>query len=100
MDKPFKTDGCTLFPDGLGDLSWRSCCVDHDWAYWQGGTWRDRLNADLNLFVCVYRRAGWLLATVILIGVRIGGFYLWPWRRRWGWGHKWPRYNARSGRQS
>jgi hypothetical protein len=33
-DTPFRSDGCSCFPD----LDYGSCCVDHDWIYWQGGT--------------------------------------------------------------
>ena len=33
MDKPFRTDGCSV----VADLDMRACCIVHDWAYWQGG---------------------------------------------------------------
>ena len=35
---PFTTDGCTLWPDGF----WQSCCVEHDMAYWCGGSAEER----------------------------------------------------------
>jgi len=46
--KPFTTDGCSAFPDGTPahrDL-WLNCCIQHDLAYWKGGTHTERLNAD------------------------------------------------------
>ena len=45
----FKSDGCSLFVDGTfkdRDL-WKGCCVEHDVAYWQGGTKKERKQADL-----------------------------------------------------
>jgi len=43
--KPFTTDGCSAFPDGTFKQNelWLSCCVAHDYAYWQGGTYSQRV---------------------------------------------------------
>jgi hypothetical protein len=44
----FKSDGCSLFPDG--DLEhrdlWCDCCFAHDITYWRGGTQQERKQAD------------------------------------------------------
>lgn len=42
--KPFTSDGCSVFPDGTlkeKDL-WLSCCIEHDRAYWLGGTHKEK----------------------------------------------------------
>ena len=53
--REFTSDGCSRFPDGTPtqqDL-WASCCVQHYKAYWQGGTYDDRVEADQELRRCV-----------------------------------------------
>ena len=42
MPADFKSDGCTFFPD----RDYRDCCVEHDKAYYFGGTLKDRRAAD------------------------------------------------------
>jgi len=44
--RSFVFDGCTLFLDGFGDSSFLSACLDHDIAYYYGGTQEERLMAD------------------------------------------------------
>lgn len=44
--QPFSFDGCTLFPDTIGRLSFQSVCLTHDIAYWYGGSSEERLAAD------------------------------------------------------
>jgi len=86
--KPFTTDGCSLFPDGYfnnRDL-WQACCIEHDKAYWQGGTWQQRLNADRQLQYCVARLGEPAIAELMLNGVRVGGSPFWPTGFRWGYG--------------
>jgi hypothetical protein len=88
---PFRSDGCSLFPDGTPsrpDL-WCDCCLTHDLAYWQGGTDDDRLAADRALRACVEARTDDpLLARLVYAGVRIGGPSVFPTWFRWGYG--WP----------
>jgi hypothetical protein len=31
----------------------RACCLAHDRAYYEGGTWADKLKADVELFNCM-----------------------------------------------
>ena len=88
---PFRSDGCSLFPDKdyLRGQSWCSCCVVHDVAYWQGGSDSERLAADDSLRTCVAGRTGdSALAYTIWNGVRTGGSGAMPTWYRWGYG--WP----------
>jgi len=77
MIKPFSTDGCSLFPDGslTNKTLWQACCIEHDKAYWQGGTYEERKAADEALEKCVGQPE---IATLMLNGVRIGGSPYWP----------------------
>jgi hypothetical protein len=91
--RPFTTDGCSRFPDGTpgeNDL-WQSCCVEHDVAYWQGGTRRDRKRADQKLEACVEEVRNPALARVMYRGVRAGGAPWWPASYRWGYGWRYGR---------
>ena len=90
---PFTTDGCSDFPDGtaLHKTLWRSCCVAHDKAYWQGGTYDERRAADAALRRCVSNVGEPGIAALMLAGVRVGGSPYWPTRFRWGYGWSWPR---------
>jgi len=91
--KPFTTDGCSSFPDGtLKQQSlWAGCCIRHDLAYWQGGTFDDRLSADQALEQCVAEVGEPEIAKLMLAGVRVGGTPYLPTSFRWGYGWPWPR---------
>ena len=83
----FKSDGCSVFPDG----SYRECCVEHDKAYYTGGSWRLRLTADNALFKCVAGKSGVqhkIAAPLMWFGVRVGGAGFLHTRIRWGFGRK------------
>ena len=84
--RDFTTDGCSLFPDSAGDACWADCCVEHDRAYWRGGTAAQRKRADAALRECVARTGRTRLAGLMHGGVRIGGMPLWPTWFRWGYG--------------
>ncbi len=90
--KPFTSDGCSGFPDGtLQQQSlWQSCCLEHDKAYWQGGTYQQRLDADLALKQCVSTVGEPVIAELMLSGVRVGGSPYWPTKFRWGYGWSYP----------
>lgn len=87
--KPFTSDGCSLFPDSsvITSHDWCACCLEHDMAYWRGGSAEQREESDQRLRECVIDKTGnEALATVMYEGVRIGGspyFYTWY---RWGYG--------------
>lgn len=82
-DYPFTTDGCSHWPDD----GWVLCCVEHDLAYWYGGTPEERLAADRALRECV----GGVMGCVMYVGVRVGGSPIWRSDHRWGYGWEWPR---------
>jgi hypothetical protein len=46
-DYPFTRDGCTLFPDQLPGHDFYQACLDHDIAYWAGGS--EALRHEVNL---------------------------------------------------
>jgi hypothetical protein len=83
----FTTDGCSFWPDE----PWLQCCIEHDIAYWCGGTATQRRQADAALMQCVealdYPLTSWLMG----LGVRIGGHPWLPLPWRWGYGREWPR---------
>ena len=87
---PFTSDGCSSFPNGtpVDQSLWLDCCVRHDIAYWKGGTYEERLDADLALEQCVAKAGEPEIAKLMLQGVRTGGnpFFLTPYR----WGYGWP----------
>jgi len=91
--RPFTTDGCSDFPDGTPSHKtlWRACCSEHDKAYWQGGTYKERWRADAELQRCVASVGEPAVAALMYAGVRAGGSPYWPTRFRWGYGWPWPR---------
>lgn len=97
--QPFTSDGCSAFPDGIAfsQVRWKKCCTAHDFAYWQGGTYEQRLSADQELQHCVQSIGKSKIAKLMLAGVRVGGSPYWPTSFRWGYGWKYPRlYKALS----
>ncbi len=91
--KPFTSDGCSSFPDGTFNQKelWLSCCTAHDYAYWQGGTYDQRLQADQELKMCVEGVGEPELAVLMLAGVRVGGTPFLPTSFRWGYGWSYPK---------
>lgn len=87
----FVTDGCTLWPDGWWTgRSWAACCVDHDAAYWCGGSDAERSEADRELRTCVSEAySGWM-GGVMWLGTRAMGPSWMPAHWRWGYGHDYP----------
>ena len=92
--KAFKSDGCSLFPDGTREQNdlWLACCTAHDYAYWQGGTYQQRLKADEALEACVAKVGEPEIARLMLAGVRVGGTPYLPTTFRWGFG--WPYFRG------
>jgi hypothetical protein len=83
----FKSDGCTNFPDG----DYTDCCVEHDKAYFVGGSWKMRWRADKKLYQCVAAKKGFkhkLIAPIMWAGVRVFGVPFLPTSFRWGFGRK------------
>lgn len=88
--KPFKSDGCSAFPDGTLKQQelWLHCCRAHDFDYWQGGTIVQRVASDKRLQQCVAKVGYPNVAKLMLAGVRVGGMPYLPTPYRWGYG--WP----------
>lgn len=88
--QPFASDGCSAFPNGTFEQNelWLACCHAHDFAYWKGGTWRERIEADEALRDCVVAVGEPQIAELMLAGVRVGGTPFLPTLFRWGYG--WP----------
>jgi hypothetical protein len=81
----FKSDGCSLFPDG----TYYSCCYLHDVAYWPSGPADERERADRSLRACVLNMTqNAALAEAMYQAVRVGGGPELPTSYRWGYG--WP----------
>ncbi len=91
--KPFASDGCSVFPDGTFSQNelWLSCCTAHDYDYWQGGTFKQRLESDRRLKQCVAKVGEPHIANIMLAGVRVGGSPYFPTTYRWGYGWPYPR---------
>ncbi len=88
--KPFTTDGCSAFPDGTLEQQslWADCCIKHDLAYWKGGTYAEKEQADKNLQLCVAEVGEPAIAEIMLAGVKVGGSAYYPTPYRWAYG--WP----------
>lgn len=56
----FSPNGCSASPDGTFTQpeKWKHCCTEHDFAYWQGGGFEQRLNADHRLRTCLNKSGG------------------------------------------
>jgi hypothetical protein len=90
MPADFKSDGCTFFPDG----NYYACCLEHDKAYYFGGSLKERRAADDELYACVADKVGpkrKFTAQIMWLGVRVGGLSFLPTKFRWGFGNKYPR---------
>ncbi len=91
-------DGCTFWPDRIGDADLLPCCDTHDMAYAAGGTREDRLKADRALRACVgtsvggwlWRRTRRAVAAVMYAGVRVGGHRAFHYVNPKHWGNDWP----------
>ncbi|WP_445773914.1 hypothetical protein [Shewanella sp.] len=90
---PFTSDGCSAFPNGTfeqGEL-WLACCQKHDFDYWKGGTFDERLASDKALRACVAQVGQPHIALLMLAGVRVGGTPYLPTQFRWGYGWPYPK---------
>jgi hypothetical protein len=64
--------------------------VEHDIAYWCGGTKAMRMEADEKLETCVGDRYHDWMGALMKPGVCIGGTPYIPAYWRWGYGHEFP----------
>lgn len=65
------------------------CCVQHDLAYWQGGTLEQKEQADLELKACITKNSDEAIGNLYWQGVRWGGGpqFKTPFRWGYGWTH-------------
>ncbi len=84
--RPFTTDQCSVWLDG----DWQTCCIEHDFAYWCGGSTKQRAHADNQLKRCVKAKGHPVMGNIMRLGVRLGGHSIWPLPWRWGYGWAWP----------
>ena len=91
---PFISDSCSAFPDGTFEQNklWLSCCQKHDYDYWKGGTYKERVESDKALKACVSEVGEPEIALLMQAGVRVGGTPFLPTTFRWGYGWPYPRF--------
>jgi|AntRauTorckE6833_2_1112554.scaffolds.fasta_scaffold00807_15 hypothetical protein len=89
--QPFRFDGCTLFPDQILGTSFRQACLQHDIAYWYGGSAMERLTADQAFKQAIQAEGfvGRLFQQPIYWSVRLFGdtILLRPLNANWGFGY-------------
>ena len=87
---PFTTDGCSASPEGTSKdrAAWVHCCVEHDIAYWQGGSKARKLKADQKLRSCISKAGYNQIAKLYYYAVRAGGTPNLD--TSWRWGYGWP----------
>ena len=81
MLRPFRSNGCTMSPD----LNFRACCVTHDYAYWIGGTEKERFLADDKLRHCINDKRK-NIGTIYFAMARLVGSSHLPTSFLWGFG--------------
>lgn len=92
--RPFNSDGCSLSPNSFFKVDFVECCVEHDIAYWLGGTSEQKIAADNIFRSCMNEKikfsytatAYQSVAYTYYWGVRIGGDANLPNSFRWGYG--------------
>jgi hypothetical protein len=85
----FTTDGCSAYPDGYPhteEYEWLHCCVSHDMKYWMGGTYEEKVQADLELNQCVSEATFTSHGKMMEMGVAAGGTAHLGTSWRWGYG--------------
>lgn len=87
----YVSDNCSMFPDG----DYADCCVEHDKAYFFGGTKAERRAADKKLYQCVRAKGHKYISGMMWLGVRIGGVGFLPTPFRWGFGKDWRKPTGR-----
>ena len=87
--KPFKSDGCSLWPDTWGDYDLYPACFVHDIKYWAGykNERSARLKADLELALEILEITNnCSLALLMFRGVLAGGNEIFNKSFSWGFG--------------
>lgn len=69
-------NGCDFFPDG----TWVECCNVHDVDFDTPGDLVDFVHSNLQLGECVTNQSNMAVATTMVIGVMVGGFFVYPFK--------------------
>lgn len=87
----FSQDGCTLFPNRLLFHDLRTACLEHDKAYWLGGTKEERKAADIALRETISHTGpiGPVIGYVMYAGVRVFGDTWLTEKFNANWGYGW-----------
>ena len=85
LPENYVSDNCSSFPDG----NYADCGVEHDKAYFFGGTKKERRAADNRLSECVRSKGHRFISKIMWVGVRTGGVGFLPTPFRWGFGKDW-----------
>ena len=75
ISKPFITDGCTFFIDGIPNTTtqWKTCCIKHDFRYWVGGTSKIMDYSDQELSRCIRTKTN---SVILELGLALDQFHL------------------------
>ncbi len=87
-DGDFVSDGCSKFPDVIGDIDIYTACYWHDAGYWCGLPGDDitRACVDAQLVIDVALLGLPDLARIMFTAVGVGGSEIWKTSFRWGYG--------------
>ncbi|MBN8536462.1 MAG: hypothetical protein J0M15_05380 [Deltaproteobacteria bacterium] len=92
--RPFTSDGCSLSPNSFFEVDFTECCVEHDVAYWLGGSKDEKDKSDVQLKACIQSKLNSTfnndisatVAQTYFFGVQMGGVNFLPNSFRWGYG--------------
>lgn len=87
----FYHDGCTAFPDHLPGHNFYDACLNHDIAYWLGGTEEERKRANTQLIADIRTTGplGPVLAPIMYVAVQYGGNNWFSHQIGSEWGYGW-----------
>ena len=82
----FTTDACTMFPNKIDGIDLTDICIEHDMAYWAGGTEEQRRMADIKMRKAVSEKSKFLGEIMYFLS-RITGNAKCPFPQKWGYGY-------------
>lgn len=93
--RPFTSDGCSVSPDGFPgaepNQQWAQCCIEHDTAYWIGGSAAEKAAADDQLQSCIAQKGYPEIGKVYKLFVKQFGGPDSSQTFRWGYGWNYKR---------
>lgn len=92
--RAFVSDGCSLSPNSFFKVNFAQCCLEHDLAYWLGGTKEQKNLADSQFKMCLQNKLNndysgkvpMRVSETYFLGVQVGGVPYLPNSFRWGYG--------------